>query len=330
MPVILPDDLPAIKALRKANVFVIGRKRALGQRIRPLSIGFLNLMPKKEEAEEDILRLVSSSPLHTEVTFVKLDTYSPKNATPGHLEKFYKGFSTIKNKKFDIFIINGAPVETKEWQEVAYWEELQEIMNWTKRNVTSTWHICWGAMAGLKHHHNIDKLLLDKKASGVFLHSVTDVGRNSAILYNVDDLFYAPHSRNTGVNLSQIENCESLQVLANSEVGPHIIASKDGKQIFILGHMEYNTMTLSGEYFRDRGAGIEPETPCNYFPEDDPSKSPVNRWRSNANLIFGNFLNDVYQRTPYLRREIGVSDKQTSNSLFDNFNTLRKELRKRG
>ncbi len=299
MPVKISDNLPATEILTSENIFVMTESRALSQDIRALKIGILNLMPKKIITEIQILRLLGNSPLQVDIVLLHPKSHNSKNTSQEHLTTFYKTFEEIKDKKLDGFIITGAPVEHLDFDEVDYWEELKEIMDWTLDNVTSTLHICWGAQAGLFHHYNIDKYPLPKKMFGVFEHTINKL--NIKLLRGFNDYFYVPHSRHTEVRKKDIENVPELEILSESEEsGVYIIAAKDGRQVFVTGHSEYDPLTLKTEYDRDIDAGREIEVPQNYFPDDDPSKYPKVTWRSHANLLFSNWLNYyVYQETPY-------------------------------
>jgi homoserine O-succinyltransferase len=299
MPVKISDNLPATEILTNENIFVMTESRALSQDIRALRIGILNLMPKKIITEIQILRLLGNSPLQVDIVLLHPKSHNSKNTSQEHLTTFYKTFDKIKDKKLDGLIITGAPVEHLDFDEVDYWEELKEIMDWSLSNVTSTFHICWGAQAGLFHHYNIDKYPLPKKMFGVFEHTINKL--NIKLLRGFNDYFYVPHSRHTEVRKKDIENVPELEILSESEEsGVYIIASKDGRQIFVTGHSEYDPLTLKTEYDRDIAAGKEIQIPKNYFPDDDPSKYPKVIWRSHANLLFSNWLNYyVYQETPY-------------------------------
>ncbi len=299
MPVKISDDLPATEILTNENIFVMTESRALSQDIRSLRIGILNLMPEKIITEIQILRLLGNSPLQVDIVLLHPKSHNSKNTSQEHLTTFYTTFDKIKNEKFDGFIITGAPVEHLDFDEVDYWEELKKIMDWTLSNVTSTFHICWGAQAGLFHHYNIDKYPLSKKMFGVFEHTINKL--NIKLLRGFNDYFYVPHSRHTEVRKNDIENVPELEILSESEEsGVYIIASKDGRQIFVTGHSEYDPLTLKTEYDRDMAAGKEIQVPKNYFPDDDPSRYPKVIWRSHANLLFSNWLNYyVYQETPY-------------------------------
>jgi homoserine O-succinyltransferase/O-acetyltransferase len=300
MPIKIPDNLPAWEVLTGENIFVMGEDRAYHQDIRPLKIAILNLMPTKIVTETQLLRLLSNTPLQVEITLLHPETYNSKNTPEEHLTTFYSTFADIKDKKFDGMIITGAPVEQMEFEEVDYWKELTEIFEWTKLHVTSTFHICWGAQAGLYYHYGIRKQALPKKMFGVFLHR-TNV-KNEKLLRGFDDEFYAPHSRHTEIRREDIENHSDILILSESnESGVHIVASKDRRQIFVTGHSEYDPLTLKSEYDRDMTKGLAIDIPANYYPDDDATKEPVIRWRGHANLLFSNWLNYyVYQETPYV------------------------------
>lgn len=299
MPIKIQSDLPAKNILESENIFVMDEKRALSQDIRPLEIVILNLMPIKQETETQLLRELSNTPLQVEVTFMQLETHTSKHTSATHLNKFYCTFSDIKNKNFDGLIITGAPVEQMAFEEVNYWEEMTTIMEWSKTHVTSTFHICWGAQAGLYYHYGINKTLLDKKCFGIYKHKVYN--RRIPLVRGFDDYFYAPHSRHTVVPREAIEANDELMVLAESEeAGVFIVIAKNGKQVFVTGHPEYDRVTLDGEYKRDVAKGLDIEMPINYYPDNDPTKRPVLSWRSHANNLYTNWLNYyVYQNTPY-------------------------------
>ena len=303
MPIKVNNDLPAKQALLNENIFVMDESRAAKQDIRPLKIVILNLMPLKQQTERHILRLLSNTPLQVEVTLIKPESYESKNTSTEHLVTFYKTFSEIKKHRYDGMIITGAPVEQMPFEEVAYWQELTEIMEWTKDNVTSTFHICWGAQAGLYYHYGIDKYQLDDKMFGIFRHKI--VKKHSPLLRGVEDEFYVPHSRHTSIHRAPIENDERLELMAESdEAGVYIVKSVDNKQIFVTGHSEYEADTLKQEYFRDVGKGLPIKMPKNYFPYDDIMRQPIDVWRSHAHLLYSNWLNYyVYQRTPYVLEE---------------------------
>lgn len=304
MPIKIPDKLPAAKILEEENIFVMTEKRALSQDIRPLNILILNLMPNKIETETQLLRLLGNTPLQVEIQLLQTATYKPKNTPKQHLLSFYKYFDDIKDQKFDGMIITGAPVEHLEYEEVAYWPELCTIMEWSKCNVFSTFHICWGAQAALYYHFGIKKYPLPSKLSGVFAHKPLEP--NHPLLRGFDDIFYVPHSRYTEVRKEDIEKVKDLKILAASEeAGVHIVANTNGRQFFATGHSEYDRLTLSNEYLRDIDKGLDIDIPKNYFAHDDLKKLPVMNWRSHANLMFSNWLNYfVYQMTPYDLSEI--------------------------
>lgn len=299
MPINIPSDLPAKEILEKENIFVMDNQRAYTQDIRPLNIVILNLMPEKEKAETQFLRLLGNSPLQVNITLIIPETHQPKTTAKSHLDSFYTTFKNIKHRKFDGMIITGAPIEHLEFSDVTYWDELKEIMEWTKTNVTSTLYVCWGAQAGLYYHYGIQKYDLGEKLFGVFKHKITK--NNVRLLRGFDDVFHAPHSRYTEVRQEDIENVKELSMLCESEdAGVSIVVNDDGSQIFITGHFEYDANTLKDEYERDLKKGLNISLPKNYFPNDDPNESPVHTWRSHANLLFINWLNYyVYQETPY-------------------------------
>jgi len=304
MPIKIPVKLPASKVLANENIFVMDENRASSQDIRPLRIGILNLMPTKIETETQLARLLGNTPLQVEVELVQVSTHKAKNVSPEHMLAFYKTFDEIKQQKFDGFIITGAPVEKMAFEEVDYWEELCTIMEWTKTNVHSTFHICWGAQAAMYYHYGIEKYPLEEKLSGIFRHKVSY--KNSILMRGFDDEFMVPHSRHTTVKIEDVKKCKDIKILACSEkAGLYAAATKNGKQIFITGHSEYDRDTLKKEYLRDKDAGLNPKVPENYFPDDNPEKDPVVTWRGHANLIYSNWLNYfVYQSTPYDITEI--------------------------
>lgn len=305
MPVKIPDNLPATEILQNENIFVMDEKRAVHQDIRPLRILILNLMPTKIATEIHLLRLLGNTPIQVDITLLHPKTHLSKNTPLEHLGAFYKYFEDIKHEKFDGMIITGAPVEHLEFEDVKYWKELKDIMNWSVKNVTSTLHICWGAQAGLYHHYGVPKLHLDAKQFGVFEHVITV--RNTRLLRGFDDVFYAPHSRYTYTHREDVDKVPELEVLSVSdEAGVYIVVSKDRRQVFVTGHSEYDPLTLKYEYDRDCNLGKEIAIPKNYYPNDDPTKEPIVRWRAHANLFFSNWLNYyVYQQTPYDINEIG-------------------------
>ncbi len=304
MPINIPYSLPAAEVLEKENIFVMDDIRAMKQDIRPLKIAILNLMPTKIVTETQLLRLLSNTPLQIDITLLTTSTYASRHTSQEHLRSFYTTFESIRNRKFDGFIITGAPLELKEFGEVDYWDELCEIMEWANHNVFSTMYICWGAFAGLYHKYGIGKYALPKKLSGVYGHRT--LFPSHPLLRGFDETFWAPHSRYSNVKISDIEDNEDLILLADSEeAGPYLAASKDGRSIFVLGHSEYDADTLKLEYLRDLERGIDPEKPANYFPDNDPTARPENKWRAHAHLLFANWLNYfVYQTTPYNLEEI--------------------------
>ncbi|OMP68073.1 homoserine O-acetyltransferase MetA [Domibacillus epiphyticus] len=299
MPINIPYQLPAREVLERENIFIMDADRARMQDIRPLNILILNLMPEKEKTEAHLLRLLGNTPLQVNVSFLYTATYESKNVSKSHLEQFYITIEEAKSRRYDGLIITGAPIELMEFENVNYWAELQDIMNWAKTNVTSTLHICWGAQAALYHHYGIGKFELPKKCSGVFKHSITDP--TIKLLRGFDDEFFSPVSRYTDVSIEAIEAHEDLILLASSpDAGPLLMMSKDARNIMITGHLEYDATTLAEEYERDLAKGVDIAMPENYFPDDDPTKRPPNKWRSHAHLLYSNWLNYyVYQQTPY-------------------------------
>lgn len=299
MPVRIPDKLPATDILSNENIFVMTETRAMHQDIRPLKILILNLMPVKITTETHLLRLLSNSPLQLDLDLIQPATHTSRNTPQEHLKVFYKTFNEIKGNKYDGMIVTGAPVETMEFEEVNYWDEIVSILEWSKTNVTSTLHICWGAQAGLYYHHAVKKHPIETKMSGVFSHKVND--RKVPLVRGFDDNFLAPHSRHTEVRREDIENIPGLKIISESEeAGIYIVINEDGKQIFVTGHSEYDPLTLKEEYERDMAKGMNPVIPRNYFPGNNPALPPAVSWRSHANLLFSNWLNYyVYQVTPY-------------------------------
>ncbi len=299
MPINIPSNLPAFETLQRENIFVINEERAMHQDIRPLKIAIMNLMPIKIVTETQILRLIGNSPLQVDVQLLHPKSYTSKNTPEAHLNLFYKTFDEIKDQRFDGLIITGAPVETMPFEEVAYWEELKEIMAWSTTHVFSTFHICWGAQAGLYYHYGIPKHPLDQKMFGIFPHQVNE--KYVKLFRGFDDVFFVPHSRHTEVRREDIQKVSRLKILSESlESGVYIVASDDGRQIFVTGHSEYDPNTLKDEYVRDIQKGMAIHVPMNYFPQDDPSQPPLVRWRGHANLLYANWLNYyVYQETPY-------------------------------
>lgn len=309
MPIKIPRELPAFNVLSNENIFVMNDERAGGQDIRPLKIAILNLMPKKIQTENQLLRYLSNTPLQVEITLIETESYRGKHTPAEHMERFYSYFDDIKNEKFDGLVITGAPVEQLEFNDVIYWEELKEIMEWSKENVFSTLHICWGAQAGLRYHYGVPKYRLESKMFGIFKHVVNK--KNAELMRGLDDIFYAPHSRHTEVKRDDIEKVKELDILSESdEAGIFIVANKDYRQVFITGHLEYERNTLAEEYFRDIDKGMKIDVPKNYFPDDDPNKEPIVNWRGSASVVFGNWLNYcVYQNTPYDLKNIHYNNK---------------------
>lgn len=305
MPIKIPNELPATKTLTDENIFVMTETRALSQDIRPLKILVLNLMPTKIDTETQLCRLLGNTPLQVDLTLMNTSSYRSKNITREHLKTFYVEFDEIKHRHFDGFIITGAPVEQMDFSQVDYWDELCEIMEWSKHHAHSTLHICWGAQAGLFYHYGINKHTLPKKLSGVFKHTVDR--KKSQLFRGFDDVFMVPHSRNTTVLREDIDKTEGLDILASSETaGVYAVSGRNGKQIFITGHSEYDPYTLDREYRRDIEAGLNPEPPVNYYRDGNPDNEPVVTWRSSANLLFSNWLNYyVYQTTPYEIESVG-------------------------
>lgn len=299
MPIKIDGRLPAHKALENENIFVMTEERANTQDIRPLNIVILNLMPTKVETETQLLRLLSNSPLQIDVTLLQTATHQAKNVSQEHMLKFYSFFDDIKNNRYDGMVITGAPVEQMEFEEVDYWQELCEIFEWSKTNVYSTFHICWGAQAGLYYHYGIPKYPLEKKLFGVFPHRSLD--NFHPLLRGLDEVFYVPHSRHTEIKMNDIALVKDLQVLTYSDMaGIHLISDMACRNFYATGHSEYDRDTLFKEYFRDKSKGLDISVPYNYFPCDDPTKTPLITWRSAANIIFSNWLNYfVYQKTPY-------------------------------
>lgn len=299
MPIKVQSDLPAREILERENIFVMDEHRAVHQDIRPIQIAILNLMPLKEETELQLLRSLSNTPLQVDVTFVKVSSHESKNTSTSHLNKFYVEFSDIRDKRFDGMIITGAPVEMLEFEEVDYWEELTQIMDWTEKNVTSTIFLCWAAQAGLYHFYGLQKKKLDKKMFGLFWHKV--LNRKIPLVRGFDDEFLAPHSRHTEVPMEDIRKCGALTVLAESqEAGLFLAMADEGKKIFVMGHPEYDRVTLDGEYKRDQAKGLPIDLPKNYYKNDNPENRPLLMWRAHANNLYTNWLNYyVYQITPY-------------------------------
>ena len=299
MPIRIPNELPATQTLTDENIFVMTETRAMTQDIRPLQILVLNLMPTKVATETQLARLLSNTPLQVELELMQTSTHEAKNASKEHMLKFYTTFDQVRDRNFDGLVITGAPVEHLAFEEVEYWNELCQIMEWSRTHVYSTFHICWGAQAGLYYHYGIPKLPLDKKLFGVFPHVVER--RSSMLLRGFDDVFMVPHSRHTTIAREDVERCSKLKILASSEeAGIYAISTEGGRQVFITGHSEYDPLTLKAEYDRDKAKGLPIDVPKNYFPDDDDTKAPVVSWRSHANLLYHNWLNYyVYQTTPY-------------------------------
>ena len=304
MPVRIPETLPARATLESENIFIMGEERARHQDIRPLHVAILNLMPTKVATETQLLRLLGNSPLQVEVTLLHTATHKSKNVAEEHLINHYKSFAQVRRQKFDGLIITGAPVELLPFEEVDYWPELVQIMEWAEANVFAMLYICWGAQAGLHHLYGIPKYTLPEKCFGVFPHRVLE--RYNKLLRGFDDVFLAPHSRHTEVRRADLEKVPELTILAESDqAGIYIAASKDGRHTFVTGHSEYDPLTLKGEYDRDMGKGLPIHVPANYFPGDDPGQPPLVRWRGHSNLLFSNWLNYyVYQLVPYNIRQI--------------------------
>ncbi|AXI10898.1 homoserine O-succinyltransferase [Oceanobacillus zhaokaii] len=299
MPIKIPKQLPAHDILEKENVFIMDETRADTQDIRPMEIVIVNLMPEKERTETQLMRLLGNSPLQVNVTLIHTASHDSKNVSQSHLNQFYDTFDNIRGSRYDGMIITGAPVELLPFEEVDYWEELKEIMDWSKTHVTSVLHICWGAQAALYHHYGIGKFELPRKCTGVISHTITDT--TIRLVRGFDDEFLAPHSRYTSVAAEEINANEALIPLALTEDGdPFLMLSKDEKHVMVTGHLEYDNKTLADEYYRDINKGLETDIPRNYFPNDNPEEKPLNRWRSHAHLLFSNWLNYyVYQETPY-------------------------------
>ena len=308
MPIKIPNALPAAHILEGENIFVMDADRAYSQDIRPLKILILNLMPIKSVTETQLLRLLGNTPLQVEVDFIYTESYVPSHTSQDYLTEFYGTFAEVRHRKYDGFIITGAPVENMEFEEVAYWDEVAEIMEWSKTHAYSTFHICWGAQAGLYYHYGIKKHQVSEKIFGVYKHHLCV--ENEKLLRGFDDEFFVPHSRHTENRKADIERVPELTIMAEAEgkAGPYIIANLERRQFFITGHAEYDPLTLKAEYDRDLKAGMNPHVPSNYYPDDDPTKPPIVRWRSVAHLLFANWLNYyVYQETPYELDELNKS-----------------------
>ncbi|MBQ9929500.1 MAG: homoserine O-succinyltransferase [Oscillospiraceae bacterium] len=309
MPIRIPNDLPAAETLQQENIFVMPQNRALTQDIRPLEIVLLNLMPTKITTETQLSRLLGNTPLQVNLTLMHTTMHQSRNTSQEHMLSFYKSFAELKDRKFDGMVITGAPVEKLAFEDVDYWPELCEIMEWSKKNVHSTFHICWGAQAGLYYHYGVDKVALPEKMFGVFPHTADY--KRSILLRGFDDQFWVPHSRHTTVLREDIEKVPELKILASSEEsGVYAISTKGGRQIFITGHSEYDPLTLQSEYLRDKNQGLPIGVPKNYYPNDDDTQEPIVRWRGHANLLFSNWLNYfVYQTTPYDIMSIGENEE---------------------
>ena len=305
MPIRIPNDLPATGILQQENIFVMSQDRAITQDIRPLEIVLLNLMPTKIATETQLSRLLGNTPLQVNLELMHTSSHKSKNVSQDHLLSFYKSFEELKDRKFDGMVITGAPVELMDFEEVDYWEELCRIMEWSKTHVHSTFHICWGAQAGLYYHYGIGKQKLPEKLFGVFPHQADY--KRSILLRGFDDQFWVPHSRHTTISREDVEAVPELRILASSkEAGVYAVANKGGRHIFVTGHSEYDPETLKTEYLRDKNLGLPIRVPENYFPDDDDTKDPIVRWRGHANLLFSNWLNYfVYQTTPYDIMSIG-------------------------
>ncbi len=299
MPLTLPDRLPAIDLLKNENIFVMNTSRAHTQDIRPLRIAILNLMPIKITTETDFVRILSNTPLQVELEFMKLRSHTSKNATVEHMQAFYSDFEVMRHRKYDGFIITGAPLEHIEYEEVSYWKEMQEVMDWARKNVTSTLYICWAAFAGLYHFYGVKKVAVPEKVFGIFRHHATDP--TLPIFRGFDDEFFVPHSRHITLCREEVEAVDGLSVISESEdAGVHIVMARNGREFFITGHSEYAPLTLDAEYRRDLDKGLPIKMPCNYYRDDDMEKGPKVKWRASANLLFTNWLNYyVYQETPY-------------------------------
>lgn len=312
MPIKIQNALPAKEQLEHENIFVMDETRALSQDIRPLKVLIVNLMPLKERTELDLLRCLSNSPLQTDISFLQLETHASKHTSPLHMAQFYKTLPEIAKCKFDGMIITGAPVETIPFEQVDYWDEITKVMDWGNKHVTSTLYICWGAQAGLYHHYGIKKELLPAKLSGIYQHRV--MNRKEPLVRGFDDFFMAPHSRYTQADQAAIRADSRLKILADSdEAGIYLILAENGKKIFVMGHPEYDRMTLHNEYVRDTAKDLDPAVPLHYYPNDDPSQRPVLSWRSHANILYANWLNYyVYQITPYILTDDPAGSQENS------------------
>ena len=298
MPIKVPSALPAVQTLENENIFIMEESRALHQDIRPLKVAVFNLMPTKITTETQLIRLLSNTPLQVELTLLKTAMHTPKHTSAEHMDAFYKTFDEIKDEKFDGLVITGAPVEDIDFEDVDYWPEMKAVMEWSKTHVFSTLHICWAAQAGLYHHFGVPKYHLPKKLSGIYEHRVLEPKR--PLMRGFDEVFLAPQSRHTEVRAEDIKKHSELTILADSLLaGVYIVATEDSRMYFITGHSEYDHDTLDAEYRRDKGKGLNPEIPYNYYPDNDPNRRPPNRWRGHAHLLFSNWLGNVYQKTPF-------------------------------
>lgn len=304
MPIKLPVELPALEELQQENIFVMDNQRAITQNIRPMELGILNLMPNKIETELQILRLLSNTPLQINIDLIRIDETAPKNTPESHMKAFYRVYSEVKQKKYDGLIITGAPLGNISYEEVKYWPQMRELMTWARRNVQSTFFLCWAAHAAMYHFYGVNKQLRDSKLSGVFRHQVLD--ERNELMRGFDPIFWAPHSRVSEVKFDDYKNAPSINVLASSDnAGVYIAATKDKRMVFVTGHPEYDPHTLAQEYHRDLKSGLEPSVPENYFDQDDPTKEVLMRWKSHGNLLFTNWLNYyVYQTTPFDLNEL--------------------------
>jgi homoserine O-succinyltransferase len=304
MPVIIPSNLPANKIIREENIFIMDKERAERQDIRPLEIALVNLMPTKIQTETQFVRLLSNTPIQINVEFIQTASYESKNISESHMKSFYKSIKDVKNKKFDGMIVTGAPVELMNFEDVDYWSELKELLDYSVNNVTSTMYICWGAQAAMHHFYGLQKKELQSKAFGVFEHEKKN--DTCMLLNGFDDIFYVPHSRHTEITIQDIKKVDELIILAESkDAGVHIAVTDDYSKIFVMGHSEYDPETLKNEYDRDISQGKSINIPKNYYPDDDPTKPPFVKWRGHANLLFKNWINIIYQETPYNLNEIG-------------------------
>lgn len=315
MPIRISSELPAFRTLGEENIFVMSKERAEHQDIRPLKVIIVNIMPKKIETESQLMRLLSNTPIQVDIELIQMASHVSKNTSHHHLESFYKKFDEIKDNRYDGMIVTGAPVELLEYEQVDYWNEITQIMEWSKTHVYSSLYICWAAQAGLYYHFGVPKYTLDKKMFGIFPHRVEV--ENCRILSGFDDIFLVPHSRNTEIRREDIEKVPQLEILTSSELsGVHMVANKNGRQYFITGHSEYDRDTIANEYFRDLKKGIDIQIPYNYFPDDNPANTPVFSWRCAANLMFSNWLNYcVYQKTPYNLNELAIRNWNWETSL---------------